>query len=56
MSGDEDYIPEGEESGDEHIPAKRCKRVKKYYTLSINNKEKFGICKLCKSGKKKIQM
>lgn len=57
MSDDENYIPEEEErSGDEYIPAKRCKRVKEYYTFSTNTEEKFGICKLCKSGKKKIKM
>ena len=57
MSGDEDYVPEGEEQfEDEHIPIKRCKRVKEYYAFSTNTEEKFGICKLCKSKKKKIKM
>jgi len=57
MSGDKNYIPEEEEQpDDEHIPAKRCKRVKEYYTFFTNAEEKFGICKLCKSEKKKIKM
>ncbi|XP_018371317.1 PREDICTED: uncharacterized protein LOC108766485 [Trachymyrmex cornetzi] len=58
MSSDEDYISEGEElsDSDEHIPVKRRKTAKEYYEFSTNTKEKFGICKLCKSREKKIKM